>query len=223
MSERVFKTAWFAKAAKKARISDKALSKAISQVALGQADDLGGGVFKNRLNGNLHRSIVLTKAGEFWVFTYLFAKRIGRTSMTTSFWHSGSSPNSIGERRRPTLKRKSGPAPCWRLTMATKRKFKSDAFEAIHSAVEGMYAAGTIDKETMRTFDMDCLVVPQDLTPDEIKALRENNHVSQPVFARYLNTSESTVQKWETGAKRPSGPALKLLSIVQKHGLQMLS
>lgn len=75
MSERVFKTAWFAKAAKKARISDKALSKAISQVALGQADDLGGGVFKKRLNGNLHRSIVLAKAGEFWVFTYLFAKK----------------------------------------------------------------------------------------------------------------------------------------------------
>ena len=107
--------------------------------------------------------------------------------------------------------------------MATKRKFKSDAFEAIHSAVEGMFAAGTIDKETMRTFDEECLVTPRDLTPQEIKALRENNHVSQPVFARYLNTSQSTVQKWETGAKRPSGPALKLLSLVQKHGLQMLS
>jgi len=66
MSERVFKTAWFAKVAKKARISDKALSKAIGQVALGQADDLGGGVFKKRLNDNMHRSIVLAKAGEFW-------------------------------------------------------------------------------------------------------------------------------------------------------------
>ncbi|EYR81241.1 MULTISPECIES: type II toxin-antitoxin system RelE/ParE family toxin [unclassified Shinella] len=75
MSERVFKTAWFAKAAKKARISDKALSKAIDQVALGQADDLGGGVFKKRLNDNMHRSIVLAKAGEFWVFAYLFAKK----------------------------------------------------------------------------------------------------------------------------------------------------
>jgi len=75
MSERVFKTAWFAKAAKKARISDKALSKAISQVAVGQADDLGGGVFKKRLNDNMHRSIVLAKAGEFWVFAYLFAKK----------------------------------------------------------------------------------------------------------------------------------------------------
>ncbi|RVG24478.1 helix-turn-helix domain-containing protein, partial [Sinorhizobium meliloti] len=71
--------------------------------------------------------------------------------------------------------------------------------------------------------DETCLSIPQELTPSEIKALRENNHVSQPVFARYLNTSESTVQKWETGAKRPSGPALKLLSIVRKHGLEMLS
>lgn len=107
--------------------------------------------------------------------------------------------------------------------MATKRKFKSDAFEAIHSAVEGMYAAGTIDKETMRTFDETCLIVPATLKPEDIKALRERNHVSQPVFARYLNTSESTIQKWETGAKRPSGPALKLLSIVEKHGLDMLT
>jgi putative transcriptional regulator len=107
--------------------------------------------------------------------------------------------------------------------MATKGKFKSDAFEAIHSAVEGMYDAGTIDKETMRTFDMTCLSVPASFDPKEIKALRENNHVSQPVFARYLNTSESTVQKWETGAKRPSGPALKLLDVIRKHGLQVLS
>jgi putative transcriptional regulator len=47
--------------------------------------------------------------------------------------------------------------------------------------------------------------------------------VSQPVFARYLNTSESTVEKWETGAKRPSGMALKLLAVVQKHGLNVLA
>lgn len=107
--------------------------------------------------------------------------------------------------------------------MTAKRKFKSDAFEAIHSAVEDMYAAGTIDKETMKTFDETCLSVPVALSPEEIKDLREQNRVSQPVFARYLNTSESTVQKWETGAKRPSGPALKLLGIIQKHGLRMLA
>jgi putative transcriptional regulator len=105
----------------------------------------------------------------------------------------------------------------------TKRKFKSDAFEAIHDTVAGMHRAGTIDKATMRDFDATCLTVLPMIEPAQIKQLRESNHVSQPVFARYLNTSESTVEKWEAGAKKPSGVALKLLAIVQKHGLQILA
>ena len=107
--------------------------------------------------------------------------------------------------------------------MRTKPRFNSDAFEAVHSAVAGMYQAGGIDKATMRHFDQSCLVVPSTIEPADIKRLREHNHVSQPVFARYLNTSESTVEKWESGAKKPSGMALKLLSVVRKHGLQVLT
>jgi len=106
--------------------------------------------------------------------------------------------------------------------MTTKARFKSDALEAVHSAAAGMYRAGTIDKATMRDFDETCLSVTPPITPAQIKQLREANNVSQPVFARYLNTSESTVEKWETGVKRPSGAALKLLSIVQKHGIGIL-
>jgi len=107
--------------------------------------------------------------------------------------------------------------------MAGKRKYKSDAFEAIHSTVSGMYRSGVINKETMRGFDESCLSVPAPIEPQQIKKLRLKHKVSQPVFARYLNTSESTVEKWESGAKRPSGMALKLLDIVQKHGLKMLA
>lgn len=59
--------------------------------------------------------------------------------------------------------------------------------------------------------------------PRQIKGIRERAHVSQPVFARYLNTSESTVQKWESGSKQPSGMALKLLAVVEKHGLGVLA
>ncbi|MDO9212587.1 MAG: DNA-binding transcriptional regulator [Methylococcales bacterium] len=106
--------------------------------------------------------------------------------------------------------------------MPKKPKFKSDAFAAIHSTVQGLYRAGAIDKTTMREFDESCLV-PTEIDPQQIKLIRENNHVSQPIFARYLNTSESTMQKWETGAKRPSGMALKLLAVVQKHGLKILA
>lgn len=72
---RTFKTAWFAKAARKAGIADRALCAAIREVANGQADDLGGGVFKKRLNRNRHRSIILTKAGSYWLYQYLFAKQ----------------------------------------------------------------------------------------------------------------------------------------------------
>ena len=104
-----------------------------------------------------------------------------------------------------------------------KGKFKSDAFEAIHSAAAGMHRAGTIDKATMRHFDETCLAETEELSPREIKRLRETYRVSQPVFARYLNTSESTIEKWETGAKRPSGAALKLLNVVKKHGLEVLT
>lgn len=107
--------------------------------------------------------------------------------------------------------------------MIKARKYKSDAFEAIHSSAGALYKVGAIDKTTMRSFDDSCLTMPPEFDAADIKALREKNHVSQPVFARYLNTSESTVQKWETGAKRPSGLALKLLSVVEKHGLRVLS
>jgi hypothetical protein len=74
-STRAFKTAWFAKAAKKALITDAELCDAIRQVMQGQADDLGGGVYKKRLNSNRHRSIILAKAGRYWVYEYLFAKK----------------------------------------------------------------------------------------------------------------------------------------------------
>lgn len=72
---RVFKTSWFAKSARKANIRDAELCTAIRQVLQGQADDLGGGVFKKRLNDNMHRSIILAKGGRYWVFEYLFAKK----------------------------------------------------------------------------------------------------------------------------------------------------
>ncbi len=74
-SERVFKTAWFSKAARKAHIPDDELCAAIQQVVLGQAYDLGGGVFKKRLSRNLYRSIIVAKGGRYWIYAYLFAKQ----------------------------------------------------------------------------------------------------------------------------------------------------
>ena len=63
------------KAARKARIKDDELCEAIKEVRKGQADDLGGGVFKKRLNKNMHRSIILAKGGRYWIYEFLFAKK----------------------------------------------------------------------------------------------------------------------------------------------------
>ncbi|MFG6203804.1 helix-turn-helix domain-containing protein [Pseudomonas retamae] len=104
------------------------------------------------------------------------------------------------------------------------KKFKSEVFQSIHESANALFAVGAISKATMREFDDSCLAtIPDAIPAEEIKALRERNNVSQPVFARYLNTSASTVKQWESGDKHPSGMALKLLSIVQKHGLKILA
>lgn len=72
---RAFKNKWFSKQAAKRGITDQELCKALAEVQRGQADDLGGGVWKKRLNDNLDRSIVLAKGGHYWIFVYLFQKK----------------------------------------------------------------------------------------------------------------------------------------------------
>ncbi|MFM1855155.1 MAG: hypothetical protein RLZ83_464 [Pseudomonadota bacterium] len=106
--------------------------------------------------------------------------------------------------------------------MTTRPKFKSDAFEAIHSTAQGLHRAGTVNQATSRAFDASCLSSPPEISPGDIKRIRQQAHVSQAIFAWYLNTSESTVQKWEAGTQRPSGIALKLLGVVDKHGFNFL-
>ncbi len=103
------------------------------------------------------------------------------------------------------------------------KTYKSDALAAIHETMEALHAVGAIDKQTMRHFDDACLTPIRQLTPDEIRAIREKEHVSQTVFANYLNVTSSLVSKWERGEKRPSGASLKLLSLVEKNGLSAVA
>jgi len=104
-----------------------------------------------------------------------------------------------------------------------KTRFKSDAFEAIHSAASGLYDLKVIDKQTMREFDEACIEEAPKFNAKEIARLRNELKISQSVFAVYLNTSTSTVAQWERGDKKPSGIAARLLQIIQKHGLAVIS
>jgi putative transcriptional regulator len=95
--------------------------------------------------------------------------------------------------------------------------------QAIHETAQGFYEAGIMDEQTMREFDAMCLPPIKNYTPAQIQRIRKRNKASQAVFAAYLNTSSSTVQKWEQGQKHPGGLALKLLNLVDRHGLALLA
>ena len=99
---------------------------------------------------------------------------------------------------------------------------KKRILDAVHETAKGLHKAGVMDTRTMREFDALCLPPVKNLSPAQIKRLRTRNRASQAVFAAYLNTSPSTVQKWEQGQKKPNGPSLKLLNLVEKKGLEAL-
>ena len=103
------------------------------------------------------------------------------------------------------------------------KKYRSEAFAAIHETMEGLHEVGAIDKQTMREFDESCLTPALPMPPDRIRALREREHLSQPVFALYLNVSKNLVSDWERGVKRPGGPALRLFTVVEKNGIQAIA
>lgn len=93
----------------------------------------------------------------------------------------------------------------------------------IHETAQGLHDAGVMDAKTMREFDALCLPSVKVYSAEQIKRIRLRNRASQAVFAAYLNTSPSTVQKWERGQKKPNGPSLKLLNLVDQKGLEVLA
>ena len=99
---------------------------------------------------------------------------------------------------------------------------KKTLLEVAHDIATDIYQAGGMDAQTMHYFDLKCLPVLKNYSPAEIKKLRLNNKVSQSIFAAYLNASLSTIRQWEQGVKRPSGIALKILNLVDNHGLLYL-
>ena len=107
--------------------------------------------------------------------------------------------------------------------MKRSRTYKSDAFAAIHETAQGMFDAGLMDKKTMREFDESCLTPIHQFTPEEIRALREREEVSQTVFANYLKVTPDYVSKWERGLKSPAGGTLKLLLLVERKGLESIA
>ena len=96
----------------------------------------------------------------------------------------------------------------------------SKIIESLRGDLAALHEAGAISKVTMREFDAICPPPVREFSAADIKRLRETLKFSQPVFALHLHTSASTVRKWEVGDKKPSGPAQKLLELIERKGLE---
>jgi putative transcriptional regulator len=103
------------------------------------------------------------------------------------------------------------------------KRYKSELRAALHETVEGLHRIGLVDKKTMRQFDESCLTSIEKLSAKAIVSLREREGVSQKVFARYLNVPVTLISQWERGERKPSGAAVKLLSLVKHKGLDAIA
>ncbi|ROP81331.1 Xre family transcriptional regulator [Stella humosa] len=106
---------------------------------------------------------------------------------------------------------------------AVNRKTERGILGSVRKTAAGLHRAGLLDKATMREFDALCLTPVDPLEPEDIRALREREAVSQSVFAQYLNVRKDAVSKWERGEKRPDGSSLKLLNLVRAKRLKAIA
>jgi putative transcriptional regulator len=102
------------------------------------------------------------------------------------------------------------------------RKKSSRILSEVYETAQGLQKAGVIDKRRMHEYEALCHLDVPALGAAKIKRIRKDANVSQAVFAAVLNTSVSTVQKWEIGDKVPSGPSLKLLNLIERKGLEVV-
>jgi len=105
----------------------------------------------------------------------------------------------------------------------TEPKYRNSRLEVLHKTATALATVGAVDKATMRDLDAFCLTKVEQLTGEEIQALRERERVSQAIFAHHLNVRTKLVSDWERGIKRPSGPSLKLLALVRAKGLDAIA
>lgn len=94
------------------------------------------------------------------------------------------------------------------------RAVEDDVLATAQSLAAALHRVGVLDAVNMRDMDRLCLPPRPDYGGPDIKRIRAATRMSQPVFARLLGVDKSAVAQWERGAKRPSGPALRLLEVL---------
>ena len=99
--------------------------------------------------------------------------------------------------------------------------------DALIETADDMRRLGVLDeaaheKITIRHLGRQALAAAEPITGEEIRTLRERAHLSQAAFARYLNLTVGYVSQLERGTKQPKGPALALLNVMRRKGVEVI-
>jgi len=103
------------------------------------------------------------------------------------------------------------------------KKGHDSILSVVHETAKGLRNSGIMDEITMREFDALCLPPVKTYQAQEIRQIRLRYHVSQAVFATYLNVSKTSVARWESGGKKPGPTAVKLLNLVDRKGIEVVA
>jgi putative transcriptional regulator len=99
----------------------------------------------------------------------------------------------------------------------------SDILDLAHELAHDLHKVGAMDAITLRKIGLICVPEAPEFTAERIRGIREKTHMSQPVFARFLNVGATTVAQWEQGKKRPGGSAARLLDIIERKGIEAIA
>ena len=106
--------------------------------------------------------------------------------------------------------------------MKNKNTNKTRLLNEAHEIATGLHEVGLLDFTTMKEFDALCIPQPKKLSASKIKKIRNAAGVSQAVLAKFINVSVAAIKQWERGERKPSGPALKLLNLIDNKGIQAI-
>lgn len=106
-------------------------------------------------------------------------------------------------------------------------KQPSQLAEALLETAKDLHHVGIMDdatyrKITIRHLGKDPLSTANPISGEEIRSIRENAHLSQAAFARFLNLTVGYVSQLERGTKHPKGPALTLLNVMRSKGFEAI-
>jgi len=99
----------------------------------------------------------------------------------------------------------------------------SEAFDILSEALDEAIADAKAAKPFLKRKTISLEIEPlKSYTADDIKAIRHSTGLTQSMFAKWFGVTTRTVEAWEAGRNKPSGPSSRLLGLLQAQSLSIV-